>query len=104
MAYSIKQLSAHNLHKLSGGMHSDGGGLYLQVKNGGRSWIYRFMLAGRPRYMGLGTYPSVTLSDARKHADTALRMVRKGRDPIEVRKQLREAQRIGAAHSVTFAS
>jgi hypothetical protein len=37
------------------GMHHDGGGLYLQVSAGGaKSWIFRFMLDGRPREMGLG--------------------------------------------------
>jgi hypothetical protein len=36
------------------GMYHDGGGLYLLVGAGGaKSWIYRFMLDGRPREMGL---------------------------------------------------
>jgi hypothetical protein len=34
------------------GMYHDGGGLSLQVSAGGaKSWIYRFMLDGRPREM-----------------------------------------------------
>jgi hypothetical protein len=42
------------------GMYHDGGGLYLQVGAGGaKSWIYRFMLDGRPREMGLGPLNAV---------------------------------------------
>ena len=37
------------------GYYGDGGGLYLQVsKFGSKSWIFRFMLDGRARDMGLG--------------------------------------------------
>lgn len=37
------------------GRHADGGGLHLLVKDSGsRSWVYRFMLAGKSRDVGLG--------------------------------------------------
>ena len=38
-------------------MYPDGGGLYLQVTTGGASWVYRYMLDGRAREMGLGPLP-----------------------------------------------
>ena len=50
------------------GYHAVGGvaGLYLQVlPTGGRTWILRADIGGRRREMGLGGYPSVTLSGAR---------------------------------------
>ena len=35
-------------------MYADGGGLYLQVgPTGAKSWIFRYMLEGRARAMGL---------------------------------------------------
>ena len=38
------------------GRHADGGGLHLLVKeSGARSWVYRFMLKGKSRDIGLGT-------------------------------------------------
>src|SRR5438874_1514303 len=41
------------------GLYADGGGLYLQVTNAdARSWIFRFMLNGRARSMGLGSLHS----------------------------------------------
>jgi len=37
------------------GRHADGGGLHLLVKEtGARSWVYRFMLKGKSRDIGLG--------------------------------------------------
>ena len=37
------------------GRHADGGGLHLLVKEtGARSWVYRFMLKGKTRDIGLG--------------------------------------------------
>jgi hypothetical protein len=50
------------------GMHPDGGGLYLQVTANGASWVYRFMLNGRAREMGLGPLSLFGLKDARAKA------------------------------------
>ena len=48
------------------GNYADGGGLYLQVtKSGAKSWIYKFMLNGRAREMGLGPLHTVSLPVAR---------------------------------------
>jgi hypothetical protein len=49
-------------------MYADGGGLYLQVTEGGASWLYRYMLAGRAREMGLGPLALFGLSEARSKA------------------------------------
>ena len=36
-------------------MYPDGGGLYLQVANSNaKSWLFRYAIDGRDRYMGLG--------------------------------------------------
>jgi hypothetical protein len=50
------------------GMYADGGGLYLQVTERGASWVYRYMLAGRAREMGLGPLALFGLSEARSKA------------------------------------
>ena len=43
------------------------GGLWLQVRDGGRrTWVLRFMLNGRSREMGLGAEADVPLADARE--------------------------------------
>ena len=79
------------------GMYHDGGGLYLQVSGGGtKSWIYRFMLDGRPREMGLGPLHIISLAEARKRAAECRRMRLDGIDPIEARKQKHGQRRIDA--------
>ena len=40
------------------GLYADGLGLYLQVSAvGSKSWLFRYMLAGQARKMGLGSSP-----------------------------------------------
>lgn len=74
------------------GLYSDGGGLYLQVSQSGtKAWIFRFMLKGRARKMGLGPIDLVSLSDARQQAWEARRVLQDGRDPIAVRDEARKA-------------
>ena len=85
------------------GMYHDGGGLYLQVSAGGaKSWIFRFMLDGRSREMGLGPVHAIPLADARKRAAECRRMRFDGIDPIEVRRAQRDQKKLDAAKSMTF--
>src|SRR6516165_3138778 len=84
------------------GMYADGGGLYLQVTEGGRSWIYRYTLNGRAREMGLGPLALYGLSEARTVAQDARRLRHQGIDPIEARRAARAQTRLDAAKAVTF--
>lgn len=88
--------------RLADGLYPDGNGLYLQVKNGGRSWVLRYMLAGRPRMMGLGAQAKVRLSDARDMAKDAYALIGRGIDPIAERQARMDAAKIEAAKAVTF--
>lgn len=48
-------------------MLADGGGLLLAVSPAGsRVWRYRFRLAGKQQILTIGTYPEVSLEQARK--------------------------------------
>jgi integrase len=72
------------------GMHSDGGGLYLQVTTAAdgalrKSWLYRFQLRGRRREMGLGALADVPARVARQRHAEARAQVLAGADPIEQR-------------------
>jgi integrase len=86
------------------GLYGDGKGLWLQVSAfGTTAWLFRYMMAGKARGMGLGPYPDVTLKEARELADDARKLVRSGVDPIEERKAKKIAAQVEAAKQVTFA-
>src|SRR5271166_5536956 len=102
MARGAARLSAVVLPKLKPGLHSDGGGLYLQVKGGARTWIFRFMLHGRAREMGLGPLHTVTLAEARDKARQCRKLLLEGVDPIEARKVKQAEARLAMATAMTF--
>jgi integrase len=85
------------------GLYADGGGLYLQVTNAdARSWIFRFMLNGRARSMGLGSLHTLTLAEARSKATECRKLCLDGIDPIESRRRVRSAAQLDAAKAMTF--
>jgi integrase len=88
--------------KKTPGMHADGGGLYLQVTPNGASWIFRFMLNGRSREMGLGPLALFGLQEARERALDARRLRHAGIDPIEARDAERAAKRLSESKAITF--
>ena len=46
---------------------ADGNGLSLQIDpNGSKGWRFRYRFDGKAKMLSLGTYPKVSLSDARK--------------------------------------
>ena len=45
----------------------DGGGLCIRVTTTGtKSWVFRYMIDGKPRRMTLGHYPTISLAEVRK--------------------------------------
>jgi integrase len=89
------------------GRHADGGGLILQCATGAdgsprKSWIFRYEVGGRERWMGLGAYSDVSLSQAREKAAECRSLRSQGKDPLEERKRQSAAQALRAAKSVTF--
>src|SRR6516164_3280375 len=104
MARTIGRLTALKVDKAKRpGMYADGGGLYLRVThNGTKNWVFRFMLNGRPRWMGVGPLHIIGLAEARNRA-AAFRLQRHdGVDPIERRRADRLQGRLDAAKEVTF--
>lgn len=104
MARRINQLSARQVATLNKpGLHGDGNGLYLRVTpEATRSWIFRFMINGRARAMGLGPVALVSLADARDAVLDLRRRIRKGVDPLESQRAERERIRLEAASAQTF--
>ncbi|WP_394762245.1 tyrosine-type recombinase/integrase [Phenylobacterium sp.] len=88
----------------------DGQGLYLAV-DGRRagpearptaSWVFRYMMYGKARMLGLGSYPDVPLKDARVAAAEVRRLKANRQDPLAVKDAARAAREADAARAVTF--
>ncbi|MFG0495880.1 tyrosine-type recombinase/integrase [Pseudomonas sp. YQ_13] len=89
------------------GMINDGRGLYLQIsKTGGVSWIFRYKIEGKSRYMGIGAFPAVSLAQAREAADAPRRHLAQGIDPLTARADEAESRKKATsaeeARMVTF--
>jgi integrase len=66
---------------------NDGGGLSLICRPDAVGWWrLRYWLESRENRLSLGTYPDVSLADARSRRDDARRLVAAGTDPSEARK------------------
>ncbi|MGH1414829.1 MAG: tyrosine-type recombinase/integrase [Pelagimonas sp.] len=78
-------LTAVGIKKAGDGRHGDGAGLELHKSGATGKWIWRYSFAGKRRQMGLGTYPNVGLSDARKERGRWALVLSQGNDPITER-------------------
>lgn len=75
----------------------DGGGLFLLVKpDGGRYWRWNYRHGGKQLTMAFGTYPDVSLSNARDEHQTARKQLAAGVDPMGERKRTKLVSRLAA--------
>ncbi|HXE87912.1 MAG TPA: Arm DNA-binding domain-containing protein, partial [Hyphomicrobiaceae bacterium] len=108
---STNKLSPLDITRLNDtGRYADGGGLYLQVTRWERdgqewttkAWLFRFMLNGRAREMGLGSLDTFSLKEARLRARAQRQLLADGIDPLERRKHGQTAAKLEAARTITF--
>ena len=81
---------------------ADGFGLYLEVSPAGGKWWrwkYRRPVTGKENRLSFGTYPEVSLADARARRDEARKLLAAGVDPGEHRKAENAAGAERAANS-----
>lgn len=102
-------LTAVTVKSAKAGRHADGGGLHLLVKDtGARSWVYRFMLKGKSRDIGLGPAGpgGISLADARDLAAALRVKVKAGIDPLAERQraeaEAKAAEQAAKVAGVTF--
>ena len=83
------------MNTLPAGFHSDGGNLYLRVRDGGsRAWVFRYAMAGKAVEIGLGPLADRSLTQARELAGLMRNALAGGNDPAAL---VRVKQRDGAA-------
>lgn len=107
----VKQWGQSDLKTLHEGVHFVGqpAGLTLHVKpSKGQnsrlraSWILRVYVGSRRRNLGLGTYPEVGLTEARKKAGEIKLLCDKGVDPIRQKNEQRRELEKSSANNRTF--
>ena len=80
----MKKLNAKQLQTLPKDKYHDGNGLYISISKPGRGkWSFRYTINKKSREMGLGSYPDVSLSDARQLSLNNKQLLSKKIDPID---------------------
>ena len=115
MPKKAKELSALSVAKIKeNGRHAVGGvdGLHLRIVNDSRAWILRVVVGQRfdedgkqrvhRRDIGLGSYPEVSLAEARTKAQEMKAQIRNGIDPIQQKQEKLQALRIQKLRDRTF--
>ena len=70
----------------------DGSGLYLLVTpTGGKLWRFKYRFDKQEKKLALGSYPEISLLDARKRREDARKLLANGIDPGAVRKAQKQA-------------
>jgi integrase len=86
------------------GKYGDGDGLWLHVSKPGRAhWHLHYGPRTGQRVMSLGSVDQVSLAEARELAGAARKLIVKGIDPLDQRREQQAAAEIAAARAVTFA-
>ena len=104
MARQTNKLTPIQVNKLTKpGLHGDGANLWLQItRDGVKSWLFRFMLNGRPQAIGLGPIHTVSLKEARNLALANRQLLQNGRNPLLVKKQEQAAAKLANSKKITF--
>lgn len=81
---------------------SDGKGLYLlltpQATGWGKCWRLKYRIDGKEKLLAFGTYPEVTLEQARQRREQARKLLADGIDPNENKKAVKAAKAETAAN------
>lgn len=73
---------------------ADGGGLHLLVNpNGSKWWRWAYRFGGKAQTLSMGTYPQVSLAEARARHDEARKLLAQGINPSAARQDAKDAKR-----------
>lgn len=72
---------------------ADSGGLHLFVsRTGHKSWRWKYRFGGKERRLILGSFPEMSLAEARDRREEARRQFKEGKDPALVEKRRKLAR------------
>jgi integrase len=104
----VGKLNARKVATAKPGKYGDGGGLWLYVGPNSKSFVFRFMIAGVAREMGIGSFDTIGLAEARELARQYRAQVHRKPeaggpiDPLYERHAAEISQKINRAKAVTF--
>lgn len=79
---------------------ADSGGLFLLVSpTGHRSWRMKYRFGAKEKLLTFGSYPDISLIEARARREEAKSALRSGRDPAVEKKQATAARALGASNT-----
>ena len=83
----------------------DGDGLYLLVSptkktNRGKAWRFKYFFDGKEKLLSLGSYPEVSLVEARSRRDQARKLIANGIDPAKEKQRQKEERAEQIANTV----
>ncbi|MBT3967666.1 MAG: DUF4102 domain-containing protein, partial [Gammaproteobacteria bacterium] len=94
MAKSIERLTDRQVKNAKKNLN-DGGNLWLLLRRNTKVWAFRYTLNGKARKAGLGSYPTISLAEARDTAVQYRKWLKSGIDPLdEVRRIEAESKRV----------
>ena len=105
MPKNAKELKPLQVRTLSKGTHRVGGciGLCLSVvSDTNKHWTLRARIGGKDHEIGLGSYPTVTLEEARRLGRECQEQIKKGLNPIDERRKKHEVLRRNQSKNITF--
>jgi len=71
----------------------DGGGLFLFIPtSGSKLWRMSYRFEGKSKLLSFGDYPTLSLKDARERRDAAKKLLAKGINPSEHKREERKAR------------
>ncbi len=81
---------------------ADSGGMYLQISPAGsKRWFLKYRVGGKEKQLALGSYPTVSLTAARKARDAAKLQRSEGIDPVQVRQVEKLKASVGTGDTLT---
>ncbi len=79
---------------------ADGGGLFLLVQpNGGKWWRLKYRFGGKEKLLSFGTYPDLSLADARGRRDEARKLLANDADPGAIKQAQKKQVKVESANS-----
>lgn len=79
---------------------ADGFGLYLEVSpTGSKYWRMKYRFQGKEKRLAFGVFPEKGLNDARAARDEARKILARGEDPLDSKKQEKLAKQLNYANN-----